>query len=171
MCSSPVIDSRHRITSRNKAQLIPDAIFARSSYIKNKMVSCLLDSKYYLYRLLIMADPEIQRLQTGGLGSKRHVKGIQGQRILGTKSVTDGNDCKTSKTLSITNSTGNLAKTLSSHFFGNEIAYIKWTCRKVKFWPCTELYCRPVTRGSVQAHTQYPPLSIFIRSANLKEEG
>ena len=71
-----------------------------------------------------MADPEIQRLQTGGLGSKRHVKGIQGQRILGTKSVTDGNDCKTGK-LSITNSTGNLAKTLSSHFFGNEIANIK----------------------------------------------
>ena len=101
MCSSPVIDSRHRITSRNKAQLIPDAIFARSSYIKDKMVSCLLDSKYYLYRLLIMADPEIQRLQIGGLGSKRHVnEGIQGQRILGIQktSVTNGNDCKTSKT-------------------------------------------------------------------------
>ena len=85
MCSSPVIDSRHRITSRNKAQLIPDAIFARSSYIKDKMVSCLLDSKYYLYRLLVMADPEIQRLQIGGLGSKRHVnEGIHGQRILGS---------------------------------------------------------------------------------------
>ena len=50
-----MIDSRHRITSRNKAELIPDAIFARNSYIKDKMVSCLLDSKYYLYRLLIMA--------------------------------------------------------------------------------------------------------------------
>ena len=49
------------------------------------MVSCLLDSKYYLYRLLVMADPEIQRLQIGGLGSKRHVnEGIQGQRILGS---------------------------------------------------------------------------------------
>ena len=49
------------------------------------MVSRLLDSKYYLYRLLIMADPEIQRLQIGGLGSKRHVnEGIQGQRILGS---------------------------------------------------------------------------------------
>ena len=32
-----------------------------------------------------MADPEIQRLQIGGLGSKRHVnERIQGQRILGS---------------------------------------------------------------------------------------
>ena len=34
------------------------------------------------------------------------------------------NDCKTSKTLDITNATSNLPKTLSSHFFGNEIRYI-----------------------------------------------
>lgn len=67
-------------------------------------------------------------------------------------SVTDENDCKTSKKLGIANATSNLAKTLSSHFFGNEITHINCTYRKGNFWRCTELYCRPVTRGSVQAN-------------------
>ena len=39
--------------------------------------------------------------------------------------VTDGNDCKTSKTLDITNATSDLAKALFSHFFRNKIVYIK----------------------------------------------
>ena len=51
VCSSPVMESRHKITSRNNAQVFPDAIFTRNSYIKARMASCLLDCKTDLAQL------------------------------------------------------------------------------------------------------------------------
>ena len=64
-CSSPVIGSKHKITSRNNAQFFPDAIFARISYIKKGMASCLLDCKKNLTNFRVMADAGKQRLQQG----------------------------------------------------------------------------------------------------------